>query len=223
MSQFQRKLRELDLELARLMVRPEPRHHTTGDWDFDNTNWQLSSTIYVSPPSALEKYSTVSGTDQQTTLLVKTGVVPIGNVKEGRLVTQQRPGAIYNLINILFRRQDASNLYVVIVRASGSTTRQIIARKIKAGVSTNLADQSYTWGYQTWGNARVTWWNDYVGLVIRFEYWNGSTWIKLFDAYDSENLWKDTGGRVGFLLQSRYLVGSVANPYVDDTDIYGVV
>ena len=206
MRELQKRLEELNRELTR------HAHHTTGDWDFSNTDWQLNSSIYVSPPSSFQELGT-------TRVLIRTTVVPIGTVKEGRLLSMARLDRYDDYVNFLLRWQDASNLYRVRFDQTGAGLVSVYIEKIKVGVTTELWWKDYAWATSVWRNIRVTWWNDYVGLVIRVEYWDGENWVLMYDAYDSENLWKDTGGRVGFYLHS-YSAGLAT--YLDDTEIYGL-
>ena len=205
----------LNRQLHRNMVGMKPLakgHHSTGDWDYSNTDWQLNSSVYVSPPSSFQELVT-------TRVLIKTAVVPIGAVKEGRLLSMARIDRYDNYVNFLLRWQDASNLYRVRIDQGGATIVSIYIEKVKAGVPTELWFGSQSWATGVWRKLRVTWWNDYVGLVIRVEYWNGESWVIIHDAYDSENLWKDVGGRVGFDLHA-YSEGLAT--FLDDTEIYGL-
>ena len=216
MSHLQTRLEALNRQLHRNMAGMKPLakgHHTTGDWDYSNTDWQLNSSVYVSPPSSFQELVT-------TRVLIRTTVVPIGAVKEGRLLTWARIDRYDNYVHFLFRWQDASNLYRVRVTQDGTTAGSIYIEKIVAGVPTQLVWTPISWPTVSWRKIRVTWWNDYVGLVIRIEYWDGEAWIKWGDeGYDSENLWKDTGGRVGFEVHA-YSAGLAT--YLDDTEIYGL-
>ena len=187
-------------------------HYSTGDWDYSNTEWQLSSTVYVSPPSSFQELGT-------TNVLVKTSTVPIDKVKVGRLVSYFRMDRYGNYVHCLLRWQDGNNNYRVRFRQTGAELVTVYIEKIKGGVLTELWHDDYAWATVVWRKIRVTWWNDYVGLVIRVEYWDGENWVIIHDAYDSENLWKDTGGRVGFDAHS-YSAGLAS--YVDDTEIWGL-
>lgn len=189
-------------------------HHSTGDWDISGT-WDLDTSIYVSSPSSF--HSNLVGV-----AFIKTSVVPIADVKEGRVETEVRNDHWGNYILIMFRYQDSDNYYYVKYWWSATTDYTIFQiHRVKAGVDTTLKTATKLYGaLNTWQKTRVTWWNDYVGLVIRFEYWNGSAWVKgCDDAYDSNNYWEDVGGRICLWLESG---GSSYDLYVDDTKIYGV-
>lgn len=197
------------------------KHNSTGDWDFSDTKWRLDSADYTSPPSSLRK-TWEAGYDA-TEVLVKTTTVPISSVKEGRIETyfKLRSGArAESVLEVRFRRQDADNYYFVRVFHVVINRLDVIIARNKAGATTTLwsGTASDIW-YNVWHNLRVTWWNDSVGLVIRVEYWDGSNWVKIFDAYDSENNWKAQGGRVGFLLLS---LSSWFETSIDDSIIYGI-
>lgn len=175
----------------------------------------LDSAIYVSSPSSLYTYGIA-------TALVKTTTVPISSVKEGRIDTYVRSNRVNQAAMIIFRYQDASNFYYAYfywTPTAGTVTFEI--HRVYGGVDTTLQTGNVTGlNINEWIRIRVTWWNDYVGLVIRFEYWNGSTWvIGCNDAYDSNNYWKDVGGRVGLKLLYYELGYKV---WADDTYIYGI-
>ena len=187
-------------------------HYSTGDWDYSNTEWQLSSTIYVSPPSSFQELGT-------TRVLVRTTTVGIDKVKEGRLVSYFRMDRYANYVHFLLRWQDVNNKYRVRFEQTGTGLVDIYIEKVKGGVVTELWWGTKSWPTDVWRKIRVTWWNDYVGLVIRVEYWDGENWVIIHDAYDSENLWKDTGGRVGFDIHSY---AAELPSFLDDTEIWGL-
>jgi len=193
--------------------------NSTGDWDFSNTNWDLDTVIYVSSPSSWHKTVTLG----YTRGLIKTSVVPINKVKEGRFVTW-----IYFTVSssleflIYFRYQDTNSHYRIWIYEEASPSgRRWRVERIDAGVITTLREAYVPFPEnQTWNKLRVTWWNDYVGLVIRVEKWNGTAWEKLFDdTYDTANEWADVGGRVGFM---GFSTNSVSCGNIDDTEIYGI-
>jgi len=204
-------------ELLRQLNKSLP-HHSTGDWDYSDNNWTLDSTDYVSAPSSLFRTAAAG----YTSVLVKTSTVPIAQVKEGRIDTYAKMYtdtlAVREAIRIVFRWQDDNNYYYVVITPNSANLYWEIDKKV-AGVITTIASGNISLGYDDWQRYRVTWWNDYVGLVIRFEYWNGSQWVKVYDAYDSANLWKATGGRVGFYLANT--LGAPNYTKIDDSNIYG--
>lgn len=208
-------MKEIDTKLVKAL---KPLHHSTGDWDYDSANWTLDTDVYVSAPSSFRPTGIPSGTIRA---LVKTAVVPIADVKEGRIVNHQRMvnwefGCWYFL-----RYQDADNYYLVIINQYGPTTIHVEVIRRKATVETTLGTKDMTdYGPNAWRKFRVTWWNDYVGLVVRVEFWDGSAWIWILDAYDSQNNWKDVGGRVGFRLENGSYAGYFT--WIDDSEIYGL-
>ena len=189
------------------------KHASSGDWDITGA-WILDATQYVSSPSSL-------GIRDVVTALLKTTTVPIASLKEGRIVTYIRT-AYGGSQRILFRYQDGSNYYLVwMIWVVGSGAQRFVIRKVVSGVETTIRDETTgNYSLNTWIKLRVTWWNDYVGLVIRFEYWNGSIWVEVCaDGYDAANLWKDIGGRVGVSANSN---PAATQTWFDDTEIYGI-
>ena len=192
---------------------------STGDWDFSDTNWQLDTAQYISAPTSWRKKDSPNGT---TRGLIKTSVVPIASVKEGRIITYIKQTYIQGrtLWIFYFRYQDSSNYYFVKIEPTGGYLYCSIGKRV-AGVDTTLQIAATSQPDSSWRRIRVTWWNDYVGLVIRFEWWNGSAWVNLLsDAYDSNNLWSTIGGRIGFLSQT--LGAGMHSGWIDDTEIYGI-
>lgn len=187
---------------------------TTGDWDFSNMNWLLDDGQYVSAPTSLK-----CANSDEPFVFIKTSIVPITSVKEGRVITRCRIS--HNCENMrlaIFRYQDEDNYYFVMIDARN---HDALVYRRKLGVETKLDEGSHgEVKDDEWIKLRVTWWNDYVGLAIRVEVWYGDEWVKVVDAYDTENYWKDEGGRVGF----KPDVSQPAYPtWFDDTEIYGVV
>lgn len=188
-------------------------HHSSGDWDFANTNWELNSSVYVSSPSSLRFLAT-------NNTKVKTTTVPIANVKEGRIITYIRAPIEDNRTEIVFRWQDNNNYYCVALHFSGVAQTQYIYRR-QGGENTILNSASKQLALNAWHKFRVTWWNDYVGLVIRVEIWQDGAWITLIaDGYDALNLWNDVGGRLG--IGDFGITTASGGIYVDDTYIYGI-
>ena len=195
------------------------RHHSTGDWDFDSVNWKLDSAVYVSAPSSL-CVNPPAGTTWTTTCWVKTSTVPIANVKEGRVITYYYISSYASgrKFRVLLRYQDVNNYYYVQFYQANATTVTVSIVQRKAGVETVLWSGNVSLANGTWHRIRVTWWNDSVGIVLRAEYWDGATWTLIQDAYDSENLWKNIGGRVGATLTAY----NNSKTNLDDTEIYGI-
>lgn len=216
------RLRKLNKKLRQEITPLKPLHHSTGDWDFDDDEWELDGSIYVSAPSSL-KCLDHDYTDPLFTY-VKTTVVPIATVKEGRIETQCRFAldGSNNRHYILFRFQDATNHYQVRFNAQSGEGGRIYCYRFKTGDNATL-EFKYSLGIpnNTWFKLRVTWWNDSVGLVIRVELDKGSGWELMFDAYDSQNNWKTIGGRIGLGFCRASKVGSSYQCWFDDTYIYG--
>jgi hypothetical protein len=191
------------------------KHYSSGDWDFKNTSWILDSTKYVSSPSSLHFTAYTNNTK------VKTTTVPIANVKEGRIITHLLSDLDDGRdIHIVFRYQDDDNYYYVVINVNVSGATVTISR-YKTGVGTTLKSATRTLSADTWYKFRITWWNDYVGLVIRVEKWSGTAWETwIDDAYDSENLWETIGGRIGF--GSFHTNVNAHHFWIDDTEIYGI-
>lgn len=209
LSELQEHLREVERQLK------QPSRHSSGDWNFKNTSWTLDSTTYVSSPSSLHFTAYTNNT------LVKTTTIPIANVKEGRIITYLLSDLQDGRdIDIVFRYQDDNNYYFVKFSSnSGGGIHSIC--KYKDGVLTTLKAGGGATYYNTWYKIRITWWNDYVGLVIRVEMWNGTIWVTwIADAYDNENLWQTIGGRIGF--GSFHDLVNCHHFWIDDTEIYGI-
>lgn len=193
---------------------------TTGDWDYSNPDWTLDTSVYVSPPSSFRKNPTAGLTD--ISVFIKTSVVSIDKVKEGRFVTQLRFFQTDNVsrFEVYFRRQDSLNQYGVEVLWQSAGGRWRVFRD-DAGVRTVLREvtaSSYPPSQVFW-LLRVTWYNTPSELLIRVERWTGSAWEKLFDdTLDPLNKWTDIGGRVGFYVNS-YMGWT---QHLDDTEIWGV-
>lgn len=192
----------------------KPKHYSTGDWDYSGNNWMLDTSKYVSSPSSFRNHG-----NHDLHVFVKTSVVPVTSVKEGRIETYYQQtltgGANRAYFYLHFRFQDWNNRYYMMVT---DTLDEIHVCKYKAGAYSLIDKTSISWSTGTWYHIRVTWWNDYVGLAIRVELEQSGNWVTLLDTYDPANDWKDTGGRVGF----SFVNPNIHYHYVDDTKIYGV-
>lgn len=210
-------LTEFELKRQLASLKPLCKHHSSGDWDYSAATWILDGAIYRSAPSSWR--ATVN---TAVSAFIKTTTVPSSYLKEGRFATWVRYTAPseYSYFQIYFRWQDGNNYYIVYIICDSPTEMRYIIRRVQDGVSTDLRSGTAAFlPVNTWYHFRVTWWNDYVGLVIRVEKENG-TWAKVIaDAYDSLNLWAATGGRLGFAT-SFYAANQWVN--VDDTEIYGI-
>lgn len=191
-------------------------HHTSGDWDFANANWILDNAVFVSAPSSLHFLANLNNCK------LKPTTVPIANMKEGRIITYVR-FSLQVHTEIIFRWQDDNNYYVVVLGCSqiGFPRNTTVYRR-KAAANTLLRQANVIWTpLNTFARVRITWWNDFVGLVIRVEYWDGANWVQFFaDAFDAQNNWKDIGGRIG--LGDFALTNAASFLWFDDTFIYGI-
>jgi len=188
------------------------KKNSTEDWDFSTTDWSLDTSKYVSSPSSLRI--------TLTTALVKTTVIPIADVKEGKIITYIRFSRSYQSAKIIFRYQDDNNYYYVKLYVPTNGEIKFEIHRLHNGSDATLQSATQSLALNTWHRIRVTWWNDYVGLAIRVEYWNDDKWKKACaDAYDANNYWKDVGGRVG-IFGDYYSLGYYV--WFDDTYIYGI-
>jgi len=179
----------------------------TASWDFDSSNYELDTSVYLSAPSSIRTkitnpYSSVIG-------LVKTSVLPIADVAEGRIIAYFNANggthAGVNHLKFFFRYQDASNHYLVDIHQVSAPGGNIDVIRVKDGSSTTLGTAtdpnwpSYGW---SWDGVRITW----LGLppdslAITVEKYVAGAWTLVMVnggiVYDPSNYWS-TGGRVGF-------------------------
>lgn len=195
------------LRLRNLLVK----HHSTGDWDFVSEHWTLSNTVYHSAPTSLY----FGTTNVPSGCKIKTSVIPITSVKQGRIITWVRTRANTGY-RVLIRWQDDDNYYYAQL-AVGSVDFQIYRKKTDDNLELAVCSADEIIPDNTFTKMRITWWDDYVGLAIRIEKWDGEDWVTILEGYDPQNNWSDIGGRIGILNKDT------GRWYFDDTDIYGVV
>ena len=192
-------------------------HHSTGDWDFSSADWELDATIFHSPPTSLQTL----GAAVIVEVLIKTGVVPNANMRQGRIDTYLYYNTLWaaTFFGFSIRFQDATNFYYVKIQADGAA---LIQRVHSVAGDVILASGNLPVTPTVWERWRATWWDDYVGIAIRLEKYVGAAWVTQLEGYDAPNYWKAAGGRSGFRFR-RAQDADARNLYVDDTYLYGVV
>jgi hypothetical protein len=206
----------------KIIIKP----HSSGDWDFSSTDWELDAVRFHSAPTS---WRAVNGQPNSTRALVKTPTAPIAYFKQGRMTNwiymrQVFSAGVYERLRFYFRWQDANNFYCVEILWTGSNWTWSVIRSL-ASIETTLRSSTLA-SYppaSTWWTFRITWWvSEVKGLVVRVERYTGSEWVTLFgDAYDSNDYWKDTGGRIG---HEGYIIGAAPNGEsgnVDDQTFIG--
>jgi hypothetical protein len=174
----------------------------SGDWTFNNTNWELDSGNFYSATTSWRGNGAIGSSCR---MLARTTVVPIAYVKEGRYeiwlrAIQQFSGGNYETWRFLFRYQDADNYYCVEVAWNGSVwTWQIIRRYTASETTLRTWTSAVYPPNQTWWQFRISWFNLGTRLIIQVDRWTGTAWTQLFaSGYCSNNYWSTTGGQIGF-------------------------
>ena len=196
------------------------KHHSLADWDFlAGLIYALDNAVYVSSPSSLR--ITVPGYSGFRVGCLNKDSSCV-NLPQGRIETQLRSTGIATARpTIIFRNQggvgsiDNDNTYLVTVISTA-----VIARKRVAGVTTILGNWSRSRANNTWYQERITWWNEPPVLILRYEYWDGSTWITATPDITSlaPSFEGSTTNRCG-LGDNR--IEGIYYDYFDDTMIYG--
>ena len=196
------------------------KHHSLADWDFlAGLIYALNNAVYVSSPSSL-RITVPSASGFRVGCLNKDSSCV--NLPQGRIETQLRSRNIgVARPAIIFRNQggvssiDNDNTYFVTVTNVGAN-----ATKRVAGVTTILGDWPCVHSSDTWYQERITWWNESLVLILRYEYWDGSAWVIVTpDITDSAPSFEgSTTNRCG--LGDSRTEGQYYN-YFDDTMIYG--
>ena len=210
------------------MAGIEPLHHSTGDWDKYGV-WTLDAVIFRSAPSSWRVNDTAeSGGD------IKTTIVDNLTMREGRWEWYARNNAWTASKEaywfVYYRHQDALNWYragfsyFLDEGGSGTAFQYRIDKKV-AGVITNIGQSTDFAGSKGWSSDvfegfRVTWWNDYVGLVNRLEKYYAGAWHILMDIYDAPNHFKTLGGRTGFRMRQEDFADK--SHWNEDISIYGL-
>jgi hypothetical protein len=192
----------------------------SSDWDFGSNVWQLDTSIYISPPSSLK----ISGGSTVYTMLCKyTGAT---NISQGEIASYIK--GLYTWGNsyapglyFYFRNQTAldsspsgSPGYYIYMNAYNSN---LYIYRDGTNISGTISLISKPSDIAQWNKYRLTWWTDPggAGLMIRFEYWDGSEWVKMINDYnDPQNK---------HAASSLNRVGMSANKcavWFDDTEIW---
>jgi hypothetical protein len=203
------------------------KHHSTSDWNFSSTDYSLDTSIYISPPSSL-RFSYV-----WVYALLKQSVAG-GPIPEGMIETYARfrygPAADWYLF--IFRNQAAdgsanlNNTYMLNLyfTTSGAGQPYNIARfyVVVNGTFTKIEEKSISPAIypDTWYLLRCKFWVYGGVLMVAFEYFDGSDWVKLCgDFSHSGNRWATSSiNRVG--IGSAYPSDSPRYSWFDNTRIY---
>jgi hypothetical protein len=203
------------------------KHHSTSDWNFSTTNYSLDTDIYISSPSSLRFNTT------QAYALLKQSVAG-GPIPEGMVETYTRfgYGASGDWYLFMFRNQAAdgsanlNNTYILILyrTASGAGKPYDIARfnVVVSGSGSTIETKSISPAIypNTWYLLRYKFWVYGGVLMVAFEYFDGSEWVKLCgDFSDPNNRWATSSiNRVGIGAASP--AGSPYYTWHDNTKIY---
>jgi hypothetical protein len=202
------------------------KHFSVADWNFYNANYTLDTSIYISEPSSLR-------INDYTNLCLLKQASAGGPIPEGIIESYIRfySGVLTWWWVFLFRNQapdgqaNMNNCYGILL--DYSTTG--------VGVPFDYARFAYMSGGgmntierkpispliypDTWYLLRVKFWVYDNVLIVAFEYFNGSEWVKLCgDFSDPNNRWATSSvnrvGLVGGRTQTTYRV------WYDNTRIY---
>lgn len=192
---------------------PKKRHYSTTDWDFENTQWILSSDT----PSGTGYSLQHNGADD-TDLLCRESTTQ--NIGQGRLVTWFKRIDISGCT--FFFGADpalgsadlsAADYYKVYIYQNGA-----IAYHFTDGVQDWTDSVVIGSTDRTWEKFRVTWWNSYnlqnnPAIAIQIGKWSGSAWSDGAILYDTTiaHMAGNTK-RVG--------IGLTGLAYYDDTEIW---
>ena len=202
------------------------KHHSIIDWNFYDTNYALDTNIYISEPSSLRfKYRNYA--------LLKQASVG-GPIPEGIIETYVRYSSWTSgqpNYPFIFRNQasdgtvNINNTYIVYLWTSTpgvgypfDKARFIV---IVGGTTTIVEEKSISPALypDTWYLLRVKFWVYQGVLMVAFEYWDDSQWVKLCaDFSDPNNRWATSSvnrvGIGGLYPQSPYYT------WVDNTRIF---
>jgi hypothetical protein len=193
---------------------------SVSDWDFSSSNWNLDTSTYISSPSSLRL---TAGTTQIGVLCKYSGTT---NIPQGQLVSQMKMR--YNFGSgtscypfLHFRSQSPigsvtpwGNGYYIQFLNTSSVIR-IYRDGSPIGSDQSILNKPAD--STQWNKYRLTWWSDPggAGLIIRVEYWNGSSWVKMInDFQDAVDEYKTSSlNRVGIGQAINYV-------WFDDTEIW---
>jgi hypothetical protein len=212
-------------------VMPPEMPGVVSDWDLYASYWFLDTSTYVSAPSSLKFVNPNNLQGNGATCKYST----VLNIPEGRIVTYVRSAASNPIQFMLGFRIDVapgssgfvygaeppngcywSNGYTLQYQfATGTYYLKRGSTTVKSGTASALA-------FNTWHLLRLTFWSDPggAGLVVRFERWDGSNWVKLFnDLNDPTNQIGSNYNRPGIGAYTNYAYGV----WFDDTELYKIV
>jgi hypothetical protein len=203
------------------------KHFSVADWNFSTTDYALDTSIYISEPSSL-RFSYVF-----VYALLKQSVAG-GPIPEGMIETYARfrygPGGGWPIFTFRNQAADGSannnNSYVLSLyyTASGAGQPYNIARfyVFVNGVSSIIEEKSISPAIypDTWYLLRCKFWVYGEVLMVAFEYFDGSDWVKLCgDFSDANNRWATSSiNRVG--IGSAYPSTTPRYTWFDNTRIF---
>jgi len=202
------------------------KHHSVADWNFSSTNYTLDTSIYISEPSSL-RFNAI-GLYALLKQASAGGPIPEGIIESYFRFAAGANGS-YGLFS--FRNQAPDG------QASLNYTYWIglLATEYGSGKPFNQAQFAYLIGGtlypletktispvlypDTWYLLRVKFWVYDNVLMVAFEYWNGSEWVKLCgDFSDPNNRWATSSvNRVGIISVIAY---SPRYSWFDNTRIF---
>ena len=208
------------------LIIPKPKiilpHASANDWDFNSSRWQIQTTHYVSPPSALQ-IGTITALVELHSLCKNAAVLilPQGRiVKWVRLANAQRyvyfnfrntaPPGTSNNENGYFVTFRLSELTWALVERVNGTNKRVWERP-KPAYEAN-----------TWYRFRLSWWMSWDLMIVTLERKINEEWVKQGDIISIENpLYGDAQyQRPGVGGQG----GAGGNEvYIDDTEIWAYI
>jgi hypothetical protein len=202
------------------------KHFSVADWNFYNTNYTLDTSIYISEPSSLR----INDPNNLCLLKQASAGAPI---PEGIIESYIRyDGGAYALWRVfLFRNQapdgqaNMNNCYSILLdySATGSGVPFNYARfqYVSGGTAYDIERKSISPSIypNTWYLLRVKFWVYDNVLMVAFEYFDGSNWVKLCgDFSDPNNRWATSSvNRVGLKGSQTYGYNRV---WYDNTRIF---
>jgi hypothetical protein len=187
---------------------------STEDWDFESVEWDLDTVIYRSAPSSLrwKDYAAFR-------VVCKTAICV--NVPMGRIESWfYKAGSSYQRkIGFVSRIQypDWAKGYAFFQTLTNGIGNELyyVYRDGVLFKSGAIAQPPV----DTWFKRRLTFWESGGWLILRYETWDGSSWVKeIADVLDPSPLYGSSSvNRCGLYLASH---GSVDQIRADDTVIY---